>query len=258
MSVGEGSVANVENVEDNVVEITTMIPEQVVMHWAQSNKISADAVEKLFEERFTSLEAIKLLDSDDLSKSKIPRGQKKLILSCVQALNGGEDAGNKAPFLQVVPPPHAPTENRDSQTSATIEMPIQTAIPSGSQDGGFQATQRQCDSYLQGLINQLCNGQIQARKGFPSELPVNTRQQTLSDTQTNVLSSANTANLAQTVSQSWNNPQIYLASAATGKAASTHYNIVDFVCVNAEEEIVMGGKTSTRTEQLYVLSHDRS
>ena len=72
MSAGEGSVANVENVEDNVVEITTMTPEEVVMHWAQSNRISADAVEKLFEEGFTSLEAIKLLDSDDLSKSKIP------------------------------------------------------------------------------------------------------------------------------------------------------------------------------------------
>ena len=108
MSAGEGSVANVENVEDSVFEITTMTPEQVVMHWAQSNKISADAIEKLFEEGFTSLEAIKLLDSDDLSKSKIPRGQKKLILSCVQSLNG-EDDDNKAPLLQVVPPPHAQT-----------------------------------------------------------------------------------------------------------------------------------------------------
>ena len=244
MSAGEGSVANVENVEDNVVEITTMTPEQVVMHWAQSNKISADAVEKLFEEGFTSLEAINLLDSDDLSKSKIPRGQKKLILSCVQSLNGGEDAGNKAPLLQVVPPPHAQTENRDSQTSATNEMPNQSAIPSESQDGGFQATQKQCDSYLQGLLNQLCKGQIQARNGFPSELSVNTRQQTLSDTQANVLSSANTANLAQSVPQSWKDPKIYLASAATGKSASTHYDIVDFVCGNAEEEIVVGGTGS--------------
>ena len=80
MSGGEGSVANVENLEDNVVKITTMTLEQVVMHWAQTNKISADAVEKLFEEGLTTLEAIKLLDSDDLSKSKILRGQKKLIL----------------------------------------------------------------------------------------------------------------------------------------------------------------------------------
>ena len=93
MSIAEGSM--VENVEDNMVKITTITPEQVVMHWAQTNKISADAVEKLFEGGFTSLEAIKLLDSDDLSKSKIPRSQKKLILSCVQALNGEESATKK-------------------------------------------------------------------------------------------------------------------------------------------------------------------
>ena len=46
--------------------------------------ISAGAVEKLFEEGFfTSLTALKLLDDADLSKVKILRGQKKLILSCV-------------------------------------------------------------------------------------------------------------------------------------------------------------------------------
>ena len=75
-------------------------------------------------------------------------------------------------------------------------------------------------------------------------MPVNTRQQTLSDSQANVLSSANTANLAQSVPQSWKDPQIYSAVAATGKSASTHYDIVDFVCGNAEEEIVVGGTGS--------------
>ena len=42
----------------------------------------------------------KLLDADDLTKSKILRGQKKLILSCVEALIGGIiKKGNKQCLL---------------------------------------------------------------------------------------------------------------------------------------------------------------
>ena len=57
---------------ENLIEIRTLSDEEVVSDWAVGNKISADAVEKLFKEGFTSIEAIKLLDSDDLSRWKIP------------------------------------------------------------------------------------------------------------------------------------------------------------------------------------------
>ena len=44
--------------------------------------------------------------------------------------------------------------------------------------------------------------------------------------------------------QLWKDPQIYLSSAANGKSASTHYDRVDFVSGNVEEEIVVGGSGS--------------
>ena len=40
---------------------------------------------------------------------------------------------------------------------------------------------------------------------------------------------------------SWKDPQIYLSSAANGKSASVHYDIVDFVDGGIEEEIIVGG-----------------
>ena len=79
MATGDVNFANTEN----VIEITTLSPEQLVWQWATENKIGEEAVDRLFEEGFTSLEAIRLLKAEDLSRSKITRGQKKLILQCV-------------------------------------------------------------------------------------------------------------------------------------------------------------------------------
>ena len=67
MATGDVNFADTEN----VVEITTLSPEQLVWHWATENKIGEEAVDRLFEEGFTSLEAIRLFDAEDLSRSKI-------------------------------------------------------------------------------------------------------------------------------------------------------------------------------------------
>lgn len=45
-----------------------MTPKEGVADWAKDNKISAGAADRLFEEGFTSLEAFKLLDEEDLSE----------------------------------------------------------------------------------------------------------------------------------------------------------------------------------------------
>ena len=79
---------------NNIVEIRTMTPEQVVQEWASANKISADAVDKLFEDGFTSIEAIKLIDMEDLAKSKISRGQKKTY-PCLRESAQGRDGEQK-------------------------------------------------------------------------------------------------------------------------------------------------------------------
>ena len=54
---------------ENFVEIQTMSAEEAAKTWAVQHKINVDAVERLFEEGFNSLEAIRLIEADDLSKS---------------------------------------------------------------------------------------------------------------------------------------------------------------------------------------------
>ena len=61
----------------NIVEIT-MTEEEAVFAWAAKHNIMDDAVEKLIKEGFSSLAAIKLLEMEDLAKTKILRGQQKL------------------------------------------------------------------------------------------------------------------------------------------------------------------------------------
>ena len=71
---------------DQILEVRTVSDEEFVASWAANNKISQDVVEKLCQEGFTSMEALKLIDRDDLSKTKlaIPKGQQKLVLAAVQ------------------------------------------------------------------------------------------------------------------------------------------------------------------------------
>lgn len=237
---------------ENVITITTMTPEEVVADWAREN-ISDGAVDKLFEEGFNSLQALRLLDEEDLSKVKIPRGQKKLILDSVRTLKGGNNASQG-----VMRPP--PDDNAVTQTSATEEVRTQppecarnsadqSATPGRSHDSQHGVAQSQTatgDSYVQGLLNQLARGQTQAQNGLAGDL--STRQTITSDSNTSVVSGSplttGQSGPRAPESQSWKDPQIYLSSAANGKSTPSHYDIVDFVGGGVEEEIVVGGAGS--------------
>ena len=48
------------------------------------------------------------------------------------------------------------------------------------------------------------------------------------------------------ISYSWNNPQVYLAAAASGKSAIRYYDITDFVANNTEGEILRGVMTHNK------------
>ena len=174
---------------ENVIEITTLSPEQLVWQWATENKIGEEAVDRLFEEGFTSLEAIRLLDAEDLSRSKITRGQKKLILQCVRVLNGstGTDEtttrggpSKEAPIQHVQQPSsierraqsasQSVTERSDVGPDARAQSADQSSTNDSTptmQDGGAHVSM---DAYVQGLLSQLSRGQTQARNGFASDL----------------------------------------------------------------------------------------
>ena len=53
------------------------------------------------------------------------------------------------------------------------------------------------------------------------------------------------------IAGSWRDPQIYIASASSGKSASSCYEITDFVSNNVEEEIIVG---SNGSQQIVVKS----
>ena len=67
--------------------------------WAAHQKISGKTVYLLVKEGFDSMYALLLIDSDDLSQTKIQRGQQKLLLKAMLSLQStvcGEDTGSAA------------------------------------------------------------------------------------------------------------------------------------------------------------------
>ena len=62
--------------------------------WAVDQKITGKTVELLIKEGFSSMEA--LVDSEDLSYTKIPRGQQKLLLKAILPLQPQVLAGSAA------------------------------------------------------------------------------------------------------------------------------------------------------------------
>ena len=64
--------------------------------WAAHQKISGKTIDLLIKEGFDSMEALILIDSDDLSQTKIQRGQQKLLLKALLPLkSSGEDTGSR-------------------------------------------------------------------------------------------------------------------------------------------------------------------
>ena len=71
--------------------------EKALREWAAAQKVTSKTVDLLIKDGFNSMEAVDLLDCDDLLQSKIPRGQQKLLLKALQkgpySPNGGVPAG---------------------------------------------------------------------------------------------------------------------------------------------------------------------
>ena len=65
--------------------------------WAANQTISGKTVDLLIKEGFDSMESLILIDSDDLSQTKIQRGQQKLHLKALLSItSSGEDTGSAA------------------------------------------------------------------------------------------------------------------------------------------------------------------
>ena len=58
--------------------------EAELRRWATEKKLTGKAVDMLIKDGFSSMEAVVLLDKEDLLQSKIPRGQQKLLLKALR------------------------------------------------------------------------------------------------------------------------------------------------------------------------------
>lgn len=252
-------------IQGNLIEIRTMSDEECVSSWAVQNKISSDAIERLFKEGFTSMEALKLLDSDDLGRTKIPRGQQKLILASVSRLLNSEDsAGHNA---QAQSQDNLTSEDRPIQSNCAAAV-AQTSCNDQSSatgnrnsinNGGAQVDKHSAGTNISDsfntLLNSLQNGQNVVRNtlsNIQSE-SVNQVNDTVGQNVLGVSQTLNQPTLALS-SQSWRDPQIFLETAAQGKSAPTNYDITDFISGTIEEEIIVGGNG---TQQVVVKSGPR-
>ena len=253
------------NIEENVIELRTLTDEEIALNWAAGNKISYDSMEKLFKEGFTSMEALELIDSDDLARTKIPRGQQKLILANVgkllnsKARETGAQAQTSSSNVNDVTAEEPPTSitatrvTRSKHASTSASQSERTGNRMTTiQDGSAQVEKGSSGDAFNTLLNSLQSGQRMASNGL-----VNTQDSLFSgvglppseNIPNNLL-----ADKSVHSSQSWRDPQIFLESAASGKSAPTHYDITDFISNTVEEEIVVGGNG---TQQVIVKSGPR-
>ena len=248
------------------LEVETVSDEVFINNWATKNKISGEVIEKLKQDGFTSMDALVLIDREDLAKSKlaIPRGQQKLVLAAVQKFIQTEGLAQAAAA-------HAPqTAGNDIGQSAGTDGTTQT--PSNKGMAGTQQRSMQSpaahaptekekstsgchisdDPYLKALLQQIRTGQGQDSGANIVVIPCNSES-----VNTQFLNGLgiqqNGANVNEppapsagvTVSdQPWRDPQIYLQAAASGKSSLSYHDVTDFVAGNVEEEIIVGGNGS--------------
>lgn len=246
------------------LDIQNLSDEECLAAWASENKISRESMDRLFQEGFTSMRALKLIDRDDLVKAKLPRGQQKLIFASVENLLQNEALAQKARAKIHVDQSQSTSEGGNAQNSAALfggnqdEASIQTSAPLASAhvqigSGTTSTSGRQNetgDPYVRALLQQFRTGQGQ-NSGINSEANIvngdSVSRQTLgglgisdNNTQVNGRDGLLTSG-GPSQPQSWRDPQIYLAAAATGKSNPTFYDITEFVTGSMEEEIVVGG-----------------
>lgn len=215
---------------------------EILESWASSRKISGECLTMLAKQGFTSMEAMALLDQDDLSTTKVPRGQQKLLLRAVgelrETLHGPQAAENdlqgqrgSGQFR------HEPAEGRPLTRSRSAEA---------TQEASASTVH---DSYVAEVLQSLQTGQA----GVPTTVSGNGHTTFMQNfLQETALDPARQQNAAQGMvgtssssvmgQASWQDPQIHLRNSA-GKPPN-YLDIVDFLGNEADmpEEVVMDTK----------------
>ena len=204
---------------------TEVVAEGELREWATARNITAKTVDLLFKDGFSSMDAIELLDKEDLAQSKIPRGQQKLLLKALQ-------------------PRQATAEQTTEQTAEVTEA---TAAAAATGEDGATAPAR--DQAAGAGQNQLAG---ETERELYTQLMrehLRTMQGTTATTPTPQPGASHTARHFEhcaTMPGLWQDPQVHLVSSAAGRSGNVHYDVVDFITKDAVEEEVVAGTQEGR------------
>ena len=200
--------------------------------WAAHQKISGKTVDLLIKEGFDSMEALILIDSDDLSQTKIQRGQQKLLLKALLSLkSSGEDTGSTVT-----------TGGDDTAATGARNSADVTIAGDGMHAGGTQQQPRgeqpQDDLYarlmayhmrsMQGMQagpTTSGNAIVDGHRGFEQKSGETAVRRDDAEREPFIES----AGRFGTMPGAWQDPQIHLRSAASGRSAHPYHGNVDFV-----------------------------
>ena len=256
-----------------------------VIKFCLDNKIDKSVIDEILNQGYTSMEAFKLIDMEDLQTPKIPKGQWRLLLHIAKSLaspapteptpgastNGlsGQTAGSSGSGLGThstnvgpisVPGQTNPGLGTHSTNVGLISVPGQVIPGLGTHSTNVGPIQ------VSGPINldssNTSGPGITPVAGVPGQPASGTSQSVYNQTLINTLM-AQQQQLAQlagsttqqptqsgayampTAQPTWNDPQIHLAS-ATGKSVTPYLDICDFVPSSIEEEVLIGGNGDQR------------
>ena len=221
--------------EGENVESVTLSDEEMVVQFCFQNKVNKTATDELLKRGFTSLEALKLVELDDLSSEKIPRGQRRLIMHIVQTLLHDGTAGtateteagttvDQSESLGTndgTAPGASNTSSTGTSTSVpvTIVQEIEPPLHNAAQNVGGNMNEKDNNNLYSNLLATML-----------------AQQKTVQDS---VSVNSNSASCSQ---PSWNDPQVHI-STASGKSVTQYLDICDFVQnVVQEEDVVLGGQ----------------
>lgn len=202
--------------------VSDMSPTDHVIKFLLENQIQRGVIDEILERGFDSLQALSLMDAEDIKSQRIPVGQRRLLVHLAKSL--GTSVTVNTTTLEGVG--HSAGANSTSLTADTQ-----------------QAATNNVDVYNQTLINTLLAQQSQVAVAQTS---VANTESNIQNSENNSVNSAGNANSpgnsnSDPLQPTWRDPQIHIAT-ATGKSASLHYDICDFVPHAVEEELVIGGQ----------------
>lgn len=210
--------------------VSDLSDEDVVINFCLQNKIAKTAIDELLRRGYNSLEALALVEMEDLVSPKIPKGQRRLILHIAATLQRKktESSLNSSAGATENGAASVAVSTETTDISTTNQQPVTISDEGARRGVSVNRGTSESENGVQ-RVSTNDSGDLYDRVNFLFQ-----EQQKLSAV-------ANSEEQNQPAQASWSDPQIHLTTAA-GKSSANYLDICDFVQSSVEEEIVLGGQ----------------